>query len=159
MSKHSKLFQSDLAIRHFVYQTIVTTTSPPTVSETAVHFTITENEAEAAYQRLHNNHFFFLEPNTFSIRMANPFSAVPTKFKVKVGTKSYWANCAWDMLGIPAALHQDATIEAQYEDTNEEAVSTLVWHRLAADYSGRSAQEIKTVFQQANLTDTFWEVA
>ena len=26
------------------------------------------------------------------------------------GVPHYWANCAWDALGIPAALHCDATV-------------------------------------------------
>ena len=93
--------------------------------ETAVHFHLPANQIEESYQRLHNNHFFFLEPGTFSIRMANPFSALPTKFRMQVGQVAYWANCAWDMLGIPAALHQDAVIEAEYEDGGETAVLTV----------------------------------
>ena len=44
--------------------------------------------------------------------MAPPFSGVETPFRVKVQDKVYFANCAWDALGIPAALHSDAIIEA-----------------------------------------------
>lgn len=109
----------DLTVRHFVYQQIVQTTTPPTAVQTAERFGLTETQAKAAYQRLHDSHFFFLEPNTSTIRMANPFSAVPTNFKVTVKQKTYWANCAWDMLGIPAALGQEATIEATCSDTAE----------------------------------------
>ncbi len=46
------------------------------------------------------------------IRMAPPFSGVETPFRVRVREKTYYANCAWDALGVPAALHQEATIEA-----------------------------------------------
>jgi hypothetical protein len=95
------------------------------VAETAVHFNLPPKEIEESYQRLHDNHFFFLEPGTLDVRMANPFSALPTKFKVRVGPVAYWANCAWDMLGIPAALHRDAVIEAKYEDGGETAVLTI----------------------------------
>jgi hypothetical protein len=45
--------------------------------------------------------------------MANPFSAVPTAFRVQANGRAYWANCAWDALGIPAALDADARIEAR----------------------------------------------
>lgn len=45
--------------------------------------------------------------------MANPFSAIPTDYHVHANGISYWANCVWDVLGIPAALHGDATIEAR----------------------------------------------
>jgi hypothetical protein len=46
--------------------------------------------------------------------MANPFSAVPTPFRVRAGEVEYWANCAWDMLGVPAALGADAAIHATW---------------------------------------------
>ena len=119
MRDDTKLLENDLAIRHFVYQMIVKNSVPPTTRDTAVHFSISEEEAKDAYQRLNDNHFFFLEPGTSSIRMANPFSAVPTPFKVTVRQKTYWANCAWDMLGIPAAMDQDTRIDAIYTDTQE----------------------------------------
>jgi alkylmercury lyase-like protein len=44
--------------------------------------------------------------------MAWPFSAIPTDFKVHANGKTYFANCAWDMLGIPVTLHSEAIIEA-----------------------------------------------
>ena len=115
----------DLRIRHFVYDHFVRTARPPTVVETALQFNLPEAKIRSCYHRLHEKHFFFLEPGTASIRMANPFSTIPTKFKIQVGPAAYWANCAWDMLGIPAALHQDVVIMANYEDTNETAVLTI----------------------------------
>jgi hypothetical protein len=45
--------------------------------------------------------------------MANPFSAVETPFIVHANNKTYFANCAWDSLGIPAALHANANIEGR----------------------------------------------
>jgi hypothetical protein len=36
--------------------------------------------------------------------MANPFSAVPTPFLVRSGDRSWYGNCIWDALGIPAML-------------------------------------------------------
>jgi hypothetical protein len=44
--------------------------------------------------------------------MAWPFSGVETPFQVRANGRTYFANCAWDSLGIPAALHADAEIEA-----------------------------------------------
>jgi hypothetical protein len=106
-------------IRHFVYQHFADTTHPPSVDETAVHFNISNEEASDNYKELHNRHAFFLEPETMSIRMANPFSGIPTDFKVHANGKTYYANCAWDMLGIPAALHTDAIIEAICTESND----------------------------------------
>jgi len=125
MSYNDGLKALDLRIRHFVYQHFVREARPPLAAETATQFDLSVEETQNSYQRLHDDHFFFLEPGTTTIRMANPFSAIPTRFKVQVGPMAYWANCAWDMLGIPAALHQDAAIEANYEDTGETAVLTI----------------------------------
>jgi hypothetical protein len=44
--------------------------------------------------------------------MAPPFSGVPTLHQVEAAGRSYFANCAWDALGIPAALHQPAVIHS-----------------------------------------------
>lgn len=106
-------------IRHFVYQHFADTTHPPSVAVTAAHFNISTEEAGEYYMELHNRHAFFLDLKTLTIRMANPFSGIPTDFKVHANGKTYYANCAWDMLGIPAALHMDAIIEAVCTESNE----------------------------------------
>lgn len=115
MTNNSLLWQ----IRHFVYNHFADTTLPPSVDETAQHFNVGIEEAGELYRELHERHAFFLEPDTLSIRMANPFSGIPTDFRVHANGKTYYANCAWDMLGIPAALHTDAVIEAVCTESNE----------------------------------------
>lgn len=102
-------------IRHFVYQHFADTTLSPSVDEIARHFSISTEY----YKELHNRHAIFLEPDKLAIRMANPFSGIPTDFKVHANGKTYFANCAWDMLGIPAALHADAVIEAVCSESND----------------------------------------
>lgn len=106
-------------VRAFVYSYFAETTHAPSVDETARHFSISTAEAGKIYKELHNRHSFFLEPDTLTIRMANPFSGIPTDFKVRANGKTYFANCAWDMLGVPAALHCDADIEAVCTESNE----------------------------------------
>jgi len=106
-------------IRYFVYNHFADTTLPPSVEETARHFNISTEEAGNYYKELHNRHAVFLEPETLTVRMANPFSGIPTDFKVHANGKAYYANCAWDMLGIPAALHTDAVIQAVCTESNE----------------------------------------
>ncbi len=106
-------------IRHFVYSHFADTTHPPSVDETANHFNISVEEAGELYKELHNRHAFFLEPETSTIRMANPFSGIRTDFKVHANGKTYFANCAWDMLGVPAALHCDAVIDAVCTGSND----------------------------------------
>jgi hypothetical protein len=106
-------------VRAFIYNHFADTSHPPSVDETAHHFDIDIEEASELYKELHNRHALFLEPEMSTIRMANPFSGIPTDFKVHANGKTYYANCAWDMLGIPAALHSDAVIEAVCTESND----------------------------------------
>jgi len=107
-------------IRHFVYGHFADMTHPPSVEVTAALFNISAEEAGEYYKELHNRHAFFLDLDPMTIRMANPFSCIPTDFKVHANGKTYYANCAWDMLGIPAALHSDnAVIKAKFTESNE----------------------------------------
>ena len=45
--------------------------------------------------------------------------AVPTSFRVSAGGRSWFANCAWDAFGIPAALGVDGDVEATCPDCHE----------------------------------------
>lgn len=106
-------------IRAFVYQHFAETTRPPGVGETAARFALTYEQAVTAYETLHQRHAFFLKRGTHDILMANPFSAVETPFKVHANNKTYFANCAWDSLGIPAALQIDAQIDAVCAESSD----------------------------------------
>jgi hypothetical protein len=99
-------------IRAFIYQHFAETTRPPILEETVSRFGLTPEETVSLYEELHRRHALYLKPGTHEILMANPFSGVETPFKVHANGKTYFANCAWDSLGIPAALHVDAEVEA-----------------------------------------------
>jgi DNA-binding transcriptional MocR family regulator len=107
-------------IRAFVYRHFADTTRAPSVDETADAFALTHDQAASAYEALHARHALFLEPGRHEIRMANPFSNIETPFRVQAGDKTYFANCAWDSLGIPAALHSDADVEAVCAHSGEQ---------------------------------------
>ena len=78
------------------------------------------SEIEGTFTRLHQKRLIVPEPDDPSrIRMAPPFSGIHTPFPVKVQDKLYYANCVWDALGIPAALHQNAVIETSDAHTGE----------------------------------------
>jgi hypothetical protein len=101
------------AVRTFVYAFVVDRARPPTVAEAAADLGVRESEARDAYRSLHRRHELVLDRDGETIRMAHPFSGVPTPFRVHANGRLYWANCAWDALGIPAALHADAEIAAR----------------------------------------------
>ena len=99
-------------VRAFIYRSFAETAQPPDPKSVARHFQLGPAEVAQVYRELDERHAFFLEPGTMDIRIANPFSAIPTDFVVEANGKRYWANCGWDALGIPAALHADARINA-----------------------------------------------
>ena len=106
--------------RSFVYRFLLENEIPPSIEETAAGLGIGVEEAAMVYEQLHDRHLLFLTPDRRAVRMAHPFSGVPTPFRVHANGRSYWANCAWDAFGIPAALHADARINAVCSDTGEE---------------------------------------
>jgi hypothetical protein len=107
-------------IRAYVYHHFADTTRAPSVDETAEHFVLTHEEAVSVYEELHNRHAFFLNPDTHDILMANPFSNIETPFRVHANGITYFGNCAWDSLGIPASLHSDADVEAACSQSGEQ---------------------------------------
>jgi hypothetical protein len=72
-----------------------------------------------AYGRLRSQRLLVLEADGSSIRMASPFSGVPTQHVVEAGGIRYFANCAWDALGVPAALHKPGTVHSRCEQSGE----------------------------------------
>lgn len=133
MSMPASLNERDWQIRLHVYQFFVEHERPPTVGETADHFGMTETDARAAYQRLHDGHALFLEPGTTDVRMANPLSGVETPYRVSVNGRRLYANCAWDSVGIPAMLGLDATIESVYTAMDTAARHEIVNGELRGD--------------------------
>ena len=107
----------DSALRYRIYRHFADHGAAPNNS-TVADWAGSPAKAEDALRRLHDAHSIVLD-DAGSIRMALPFSAVETGHKVVSGDQSWWANCAWDTLAIPAALDVDARIEAAWLDTGE----------------------------------------
>ncbi len=100
-------------------QLIETEESTATVAEAAAALDVATEDEEAAYRRLEQAHVIVLAPGTTNVWMAAPLSAVPTPFRVVTGTRSYWGNCVWDALGIPAMLGADARVETWCADCGQ----------------------------------------
>jgi hypothetical protein len=109
----------DLRIRNHLYASFVRDGSAASVSEAAEALQLLDANVSDAYRRLHDAHAVVLQPDGTEIRMLNPFAAVATTHSVQAGGRSWFANCAWDALGIPAALHTDAAIESSCPDCGE----------------------------------------
>ena len=110
----------DTRVKLAIYEITAETGSVPNSSEVARKIDIAEDEVIAAFARLHAKRLLLPEPgDSPRIRMAPPFSGVPTKFPVKANGKRYYANCVWDAYGIAAALHCDAISRASDGQTGE----------------------------------------
>jgi len=75
-------------------------------------FGLSRKEAFDYFAGLQADHHILLVPGTQRILMANPFSAVTTPFRVGMGQKVYFANCAWDTVSLHVMLEMDAKVEA-----------------------------------------------
>ena len=102
---------ADLELRNRTYGLFVRLGRAPTSDEVAGDLGMSREDVRAGWRRLHEEHALVLEPSTGEIRMANPFSAIPTAFRVQAGGRWWYGNCAWDAFGIPAAPHVDGHIE------------------------------------------------
>ncbi len=102
----------DSEVRCHVYAHVMREGLPPTLAETSSAMGRSPDEVRVSFQRLSVGHILVLQKESGEILMANPFSAVPTPFLVEVGERSYYGNCIWDAMGIPAMLQQDGVIKA-----------------------------------------------
>ncbi len=118
----------DWQARTAFYALLVAEGRPPTIPELAATLHSSTERTELALLRLHQRHALFLEPapGLIAVRMAHPFSMISTRFRVMAAGRMFWANCTWDMLGIPAALHTDAEIEAQFADATDDPVTIRI---------------------------------
>ena len=110
----------DLTIRNHVYGSFVHSGEAASPAEAAAALGLEESAVAESYRRLHDAHALVLEPGETRIRMLNPFSAVETAHRVNAAGREWYANCAWDALGIPGALHEDdARIESRCPDCGD----------------------------------------
>jgi hypothetical protein len=129
----------DIELRNLTYRRMVELGRAPTVAEIAAAAATDEAEVSAGWRRLHDAHALVLDDRD-AIRMLNPFSAVPTSFRVEADGRPWYANCGWDGFGIGAALGVDSVIRTECPDCREPIrievragrpePADLVWHVL-----------------------------
>jgi len=100
--------ERDREIRNRTYALFVELGRAPTADEVGPG-------ANDAWRRLHDEHAVVLDAEG-ALLMANPFSAVPTQHRVNAAGHDWYGNCAWDAIGICAALHADGRIESTCPD-------------------------------------------
>jgi hypothetical protein len=111
--------EHEIRIRNFLYQRFVETSQTPRVADVAREFELSEEAAGVALRRLHDAHALVLERDALEIRMLNPFSCVPSAWRVETAGRTWFSNCAWDSFAVCAALHSDGRIESSCADCGE----------------------------------------
>jgi Alkylmercury lyase len=106
--------ETDLELRRRTYAFFVEHGRAPAAAELG-----DPDDVLAGWRRLHVEHAVVLNPATDELRMLNPFSAVPTAYRVEARGRWWYGNCAWDAFGICAALHADGRIETSCPDCGE----------------------------------------
>jgi Alkylmercury lyase len=111
--------EDDLILRNLTYARFADLGRAPTTAEVAAVAGRSQAGVAAGWERLHAEHALVLDPATGNIRMANPFSGVPTAHRVQAAGRWWYGNCAWDAFGICAALHTGGRIETSCPDCGE----------------------------------------
>jgi hypothetical protein len=109
----------DTRVKLAIYQHFAETGRPPRPEEVAERVDSDIQTVLESYPGLRAQRLLVLEEDGRSIRMASPFSGVPTQHTVEADGIQYFANCAWDALGIAAALHKTAIVHSRCEQSGE----------------------------------------
>jgi len=109
----------ELEAKLAIYEHFAAVGGRPSVGDIAARVDATVPRVREIFRRLQAQRVLVLEADAESIRMAPPFSGIPTQHRVTAAGVSYYANCAWDALGIPAALQQPATVRSRCEQSRE----------------------------------------
>ena len=102
-----------------IYQHFAGTGQWPSLQVVAERVRADTTSVREAYVMLRAQRVLVLEPDSVSIRMAPPFSGVPTQHVVIVDETKYFANCAWDSFGILAALQRPGRVHSRCEQSGE----------------------------------------
>ena len=109
----------DLQLRAAVYRHFADNAEAPSLAAMCRVMRVPPGEIKSGYQRLYAKRMLVPMPDGESIRMAPPFSGIETQHVVRAKGREYFANCAWDSFGIPAALHEQAEDLSRCEQTRE----------------------------------------
>ena len=111
--------EGELDVRRATYRLFVELGRAPTAEEVGETTGTTPAEVRSAWRQLHEAHALVLHAGSGGLRMANPFSAVPTAHRVHAAQRWWYANCAWDAIGICGALHVDGHVLSSCPDCGD----------------------------------------
>ena len=109
----------DIQVKLAVYREFAESGRAPNCGRVAARTGLSADAVLGAFQSLRAQRLIWLEPDGATIRMAPPFSGVPTQHRVQADGVDYYANCAWDALGVIAALHRPGRVRSRCEQSGE----------------------------------------
>jgi hypothetical protein len=122
----------DRDVRVALFDLFVELGRAPSPDDVARRASVSFEEVGASYERLHDQRAIVLDPNSRDVWMANPFSAVPTPFRARVGERSWYGNCIWDGLGICAMLG-GGTVDTECPDCDRKLSVVVADNRVHGD--------------------------
>lgn len=106
-------------LRRRAYSHILARGMPPTSVQLATHFAVKQAEVLRVLREMKIGKAILVHPSTGEIWMAGPFASSPTQYKVIGRSTQWWANCAWDMLGVASLVGERVRIETECADCGE----------------------------------------
>ncbi len=99
-------------VRKSVFEHFLEHSSPPLVEQLMTEYSLSREETTDVLQSLEAARHIALVKGTARILMAFPFSAIATPFRTTVGTRRYFANCAWDAVAFHAMLDEPIRVDS-----------------------------------------------
>jgi alkylmercury lyase-like protein len=107
---------SPSTLRQFIYNTLIDDGRVPSSGDIATHFSVSQSDALQALREMKIGKTILPDPRTGELWMMGPFAAVETQYSIRAGKRRWFANCAWDMLGVAHLVGEPVDIEAQCTD-------------------------------------------
>ena len=122
---------TDRDVRLALYEQLLATGVMPGAADLAARLNFPVAAVMGAFERVTS---IVPEPgDPARVRMAKPFSAVPTPFDVESGGRRWYGNCIWDALGIAAIVDEDAEIRCSCGDCDEPMTVAIRSGRVSGD--------------------------
>jgi len=122
----------------------------PTIAAVASDLGKDVASVDASFARMIEGHVFVPRKDSHEIYAYDPFCVGPTDFFVSSAGRVWFGICAWDALGIPAALGEAGIIETHCADCNESLV-------VEVDADGGTDVQTWTVMQVGVRPRDFWK--
>lgn len=140
----------DREVRIAIARSIKTRGRIPTIAAVAADISKDVATVDASFARMIEGRVFVPKKGSHEIYAYDPFCVGPTDFFVTVGDRVWFAICAWDALGIPAALGEAGVVETHCADCGEELV-------VEVDADGGTEVQTWTVLQVGVRPRDFWK--